>query len=152
MRVWRKIRGLLGVGATWGVLWGGIGAAIGFLIGIVRPEAWIMENPVVVWGIGMGLYGVVSGVGFGGLLSLREGSKTLRDLSLRRVALWGVLGSAAVPLLFLGMYDAGTTLADIVGSILVTGAMGGVFAPGSVAIARRAELGGAEEQTLLNAP
>jgi len=149
MKVWRRIRGLLGVGVTWGTLWGGIGAAIGFVIGVVRPEVWVFTNPVAEWAIGMGLYGLVSGVGFGSLLSLGEGRKTLRDLSLRRVALWGVLGSAAVPLLFLGMFDAGTTLADIIEAIFVTGVLGGTFAPGAVAIARRAELAGADEQKLL---
>ena len=67
------------------------------MIGIVRPEAWKFANPIFVWALGMGLYGLVSGFGFGGLLSLREGRKTILDLSLRRAAIWGVLGAAAVP-------------------------------------------------------
>ena len=143
MKRWAcKLRGLFGVGLTWGAAWAGIGAVVGFVIGIVRPDAWTVTNPIVEWAIGIGLYGLVSGIGFGSLLSVGEGRRTLRDLSLARVAAWGILGSAAVPLVFglLGTFEVGTTVADVVGAMVVTSALGGVFAPGSVAIARRAEL------------
>ena len=85
------------------------------------------------------------------LLTAGEGRKTLLDLSLKRVAIWGVLGGAVVPMLFgaAGMFEAGTTAVDILEAILVTGFLGGTFAPGSVAIARRAELKAAEEPQLL---
>ena len=145
----RKLRGLLGVGVTWGALWSAIGAGIGAVIGIVSPETWELANPILEWAIGMGLYGVVSGIGFGGILALREGRKTLLDLSLRRAAIWGVLGAAAVPLLFLGAFEAGTTVADVVGAIIVTGVLGGVFAPASIAVAQRAALSAGEEPELL---
>ena len=147
----RKIRGLMGVGITWGALWGVIGAGIGLTIGIISPGAWDWTNPILDWAFGIGVYGVVSGVGFATLLSLREGRKTIFDLSLRRVALWGVLGSAAVPLLFnaLGLLPPGSTLFEILGAVAVTGFMGGTFAPGSVAIARRAALKAGEEHPLL---
>jgi len=110
-----------------------------------------LTNRVVEWTIGMGLYGLVSGVGFGSLLSLREGRKTIFDLSLRRTAILGVLGSAAVPLLFgaLGTFQVGTTTAEVLGAILVTGVLGGTFAPAAIAIAQRAELRAVEERKLL---
>jgi hypothetical protein len=141
-KLFRKLRGLLGVGVTWGALWATIGAGIGLVLGIISPELWRYANPVLEWAVGMGLYGFVSGVGFGGLLSLGEGRKTILDLSLPRVALWGVLGSAVVPVLFgmAGAFEAGTTVIDILQAIAVTGVLGGTFAPGSVAIARRAAL------------
>ncbi len=148
-KVLRRLRGLLGVGATWGTLWGVIGAGIGFLLGIANPSLWTLENPVAVWGVGMAAYGFVSGLGFGTLLSLIEGRKVLRDLSLKRVALLGLLGSAAVPLLFMGFFEAGTTLADVVGAMGVTAMLGGTFAPGAVAIARRAELAAPDDGRLL---
>lgn len=147
----RKIRGLVGVGVTWGTLWGVIGAGIGLVIGIISPGAWDWGNPILDWAFGMGLYGAVSGVAFATLLSLGEGRKTIFDLSLRRVSIWGVLGSAAVPLLFnsMGAFAAGTTVVDILGAIAVTGLLGGTFAPVSVAIARRAALSAGEEHPLL---
>ena len=151
-KLFQKLRGLVGVGATWGTLWAGIGAGIGLVIGIVRPEVWEFANPIVDWAVGMGLYGLVSGIGFGALLTLREGRKTILDLSLRRVALWGVLGAAAVPLLFgaLGTFAAGTTVVDVLEAILVTASLGGMFAPVSVAIARKAELSAGEDRKALS--
>ena len=148
----RRLRGLLGVGMTWGVLWGAIGAGIGFVLGLLDPGTWSLANPVVDWALGMGAYGVISGVGFGALLSLGEGSKLLRELSLKRVAVWGVLGSAAVPLLFgaFGFFEAGTTLLDVLGAMGVTAALGGTFAPGAIAIARRAELTAGDDVGLLD--
>ncbi len=148
-RLMRRLRGLVGVGLTWGTLWGAIGAGIGFVLGRLDPLLWTLDNPVTLWGLGMAAYGFVSGVGFGTLLMLREGSKRLGELSLGRVALWGVLGSAAVPLLFLGFFQAGTTVVDILGAMGVTALLGGVFAPGAVAIARRAELASPDERDLL---
>ena len=134
-RLFRKLRGLLGVGLTWGTLWAGIGAGIGVVVGIVSPEAWRWGNPIIEWAFGIGMYGFVSGVGFGTLLSLRESSKKLLDISLRRAASWGVLGAAAVPFLFfaLGTFETGVTMAEILGAVLVTAGLGGVFAPASIA-------------------
>ncbi len=147
----RRLRGLLGVGVTWGILWGGIGAGIGLLVGAISPEVWMWTNPILEYGIGIGLYGFVSGIGFGTLLSLGEGRRTILDLSLGRVAAWGVLGAVAVPLFFgmMGAFAVGTSVVDILEAVLLTGVLGGTFAPGSVAIARRAELREAEACHLL---
>lgn len=152
--VLRKLRGLTGVGITWGAAWATIGAGVGYALGLASPEIWTWSNPVAEWALGIGLYGFVSGVGFGGLLSLRESAKTLGELSLSRIALWGALGAVAVPLLFgaLGTFGAGTTVADVVGAMLVTGGLGALSAPGSIAIARRAELEAAEEVAALPHP
>jgi len=152
--MFRRIRGLLGTGVTWGTLWAGIGAAVGAVIGFISPELWAVGNPVLDWAVGMGLYGLVSGIGFGTVLTLTEGRHTLRDLSLPRVAVWGVLGSAAVPVLFgaLGMFPMSTTAWDVIQAMLLTSVLGGTFAPGAVAIARRAELSAGEEPELLPPP
>lgn len=146
----RRLRGMLGVGITWGTLWGLIGGVVGLTIALLRPVPGLGEE-ILVWALGMGAYGVVSGMGFAALLSLGEGRKRLQELSLPKVALWGVLGSAAVPLLFgaLGFFDAGTSLLDVLGAIGLTATLGGTFATGAVAIARRAELTPAERRELL---
>ena len=151
MNLVRRIRGLFGVGVTWGGLWAVIGGVIGAVIGVVSPTAAIYGNPIIEWALGMGAYGVISGMGFGTILSLREGSRTLREISLKRVALWGVLGSAGVPLLFgaAGLFEVGTTVVDVLGAMLVTAGLGGVSAPTAVAMARRAELEAGDEYPLL---
>lgn len=150
----RKLRGLAGVGITWGVAWATIGAGVGYLLGLASPEIWTWSNPIAEWALGIGLYGFVSGVGFGGLLSLREGAKTIRELSMSRIAVWGALGAVAVPLLFgaLGTFGAGTTVADVVGAMLVTGGLGALSAPGSIAIARQAELEAGDDVASLPNP
>ena len=151
-RLVRRLRGLLGVGVTWGALWSVIGAGIGLVIGIVAPEVWDVSNPILRWTVGMGLYGLVSGVGFGSLLALRESRKTALDIPLGRAAIWGVAGAVAVPLLFgaVGTFEVGTTTAEVLGAILVTGALGGTFAPAAIAIAQRAELRAADDSKLLS--
>jgi hypothetical protein len=133
-------------------MWAGIGAEIGLIIGIVDPEAWRWTNPIFDWAYGIGVYGFVSGVSFGALLSLKEGRKRLFDLSLGRVALWGLLGSAAVPALLgmFGLLPSGTLVVEIVEAMIVTGFLGGIFAPGSIAIARSAQIKPGEEIGLLS--
>ena len=124
----RKLRGLLGVGLTWGVLWGLIGFAIGLVIGVVDPDSIDPGEEPARIGLLIGVVGFLSGCSFAFLLSLAEHSKGIRDLSLGRAALWGVLGAAA-PLLLSGMPD---------GMVVMACPLGAAFAVGSVAVARRA--------------
>ena len=136
----RKLRGLLGVGLGWGAAWAVIGAGIGVVLGLLSPDVW-QSGPILEWALGMGLYGLVSGAAFGKLIAFYERRRTLDDLTLGRMAAWGVAGSAAVPLVFwaLGMFEPGTTGRDIVEAMLLTSFLGGTFAAGSLALARRAE-------------
>lgn len=126
----RKLRGLIGVGLTWGILWAAITALIGLVIGVVDPDSIDPgETPLIAGGI-VGLQGFVAGVAFGILLSLAETRKTILDLSLIRVAIWGLLASAALPF-----------LTDMpIGMMWFVGSLGAASASASVAIARRAEL------------
>jgi hypothetical protein len=104
-----------------------IGLLLLAVFGVFRPqEIDPGEGPGKVLPI-LGLVGFLSGLGFAFLLSLAERRTGLHELSLMRVAFWGLLGSAAIPLL-LGR-DAGNGW--------VTGPMGAIFATASVAIARR---------------
>src|SRR4029450_5601058 len=126
----RRIRGALGLGVNWGVLWAAIGALTVALISVFRPgDIDVGEGPAKAAAI-FALVGFLSGLGFAGLLSGAERRRTLGDLSLGRVVLWGFLGAAAIPFLL------GTD-----GSMWpITGALGALFAAGSVASARRGAL------------
>ena len=125
----RKLRGALGIGLTWGVLWAAIGFLTGVIIGIVDPDSIDPGESPLIAGAIVGVVGFISGVGFSVLLSLTEARKSIRDLSPARAALWGMLGAAALPLLT-GMPNQ---------LALITCPLGAVFAGVSVAIARRGE-------------
>ena len=135
----RWLRGAVSIGLTWAALWVLIGLVLFTVIRIVHPEDIGPGE-----GLGkvlpiLGLVGLLSGLGFAGLFSLGERRRTLRQLSLGRVALWGLLGSAAIPLLM------GTD-----GSMgWLTGVLGATFAAGSVALARRG-LGDSKHRDLLD--
>lgn len=124
---------------TWGVLWAAIGLALGFIVGIVAPDQVDPgEGPGQVAAV-LGFVGFLSGVGFAGLVTLAERRRTIHELSLGRVALWGLLGSAAIPLLTGADASMG----------LITGSLGALFATASVRAARRGALPGTEPVELL---
>ena len=123
----RRMRGLLGVGLSWALLWAGVILAIGTLISVVDPgsidageEPWRMALTIVA------PIGFVSGLVFGSLLMRLEGKKTIRELSLWRVALWGAIGGGVLPAL--GLLDA--PLANTV-------PLGAIASTLTVALARR---------------
>lgn len=134
-RLVRALRGATVISIAWGIAWIFVGALIWLVIRVVSPEDIAPgEGPERALPI-LGLVGLLSGFGFAALLALAERRNRLETLSLSRVALWGLLGSAAIPLLM------GTD-----GSMgWVTGPMGAIFAAASVAIARRAK---AHDQTV----
>lgn len=142
MRVFlRRCRGALGFGVTWGVVWAAIFFALGTVIGFIDPDSIDPgEEPIRIARIGAFL-GFVSGAAFALLLSLGDGRKTIRRLSLIRVAIWGALGSALFPLL--------TTANNSM--LIMICPIGAALAAGSVAIAKRAELRASAELPKLSA-
>ena len=141
-RLLRKLRGAIGVGLTWGVLWALIAFALGVIIGVVDPDSIDPGEEPWIMGAIVGTTGFVCGLVFSAILAFAEDRKTIRDLSPWRAALWGMLGSAALPLLT-GMQDS---------VALNTVPLGALFASGSILIARRAALRDPEEQKLLAEP
>ena len=135
----RRLRGALSIGVIWGALWAVLGAVLAVMVGVVAPQQiGPGEGPARVALI-LGLVGFFSGLGFAGLLAAAERRRTLHELSLVRVALWGLLGGVAIPLLM------GTD-----GSMgWMTGPMGAALATASVAIARREVLRDATPPVLL---
>jgi hypothetical protein len=134
----RKLRGLVGIGATWGIAWAAIGALVGLVAAMLAPGSPSWGASIAEWAMGMGAYGFVSGVGFAGLLAYHERRSTIDDLSPSRAGVWGVLGAILVPTLFglLGFFDADTTAIDVLEAMALTAVLGGSFAAGSVALAR----------------
>jgi hypothetical protein len=124
----RRLRGLAGIGVTWGVLWAMIGVALVLVVRAFDPAA-AAEAPLTVGRV-LGFAGLVSGVAFGSLLAIAERRRNLRNLSAWRAGLWGALGAAAIPLL---------TAADD-NMLILTCPLGFLFATTSIVLARRAEL------------
>src|SRR5688500_8045430 len=95
----RRVRGGVVVAATWAVLW--------VAFGVLLWAAFRILDPADI-GPGEGLarvlpsfaaIGLLSGIGFAVLLTVAERRRALHELSLARVAFWGMLGSAAIPAL-----------------------------------------------------
>ena len=126
----RKLRGMLGMGITWGVGWGLVIFIIGSIIGIVDPDS--IDSGEEPWRLALlvGSVGFVSGSLFALIFSRAERRKSIKDLSISRATLWGALGGAALPLLT-SMNDA---------TLFNTIPLGAGFAAMTVAIARRAAL------------
>ncbi len=135
--LFRKLRGIVGVGLTWGLIWAALGALLGIVYGVLSPQDVDPgESPVDIARM-LGIAGFISGAGFALMLALLERGRTLRDVSRSRVALWGVVGGAIIPLL--------TSVDD--SQVFWTCPVGALLAAGTVAVARRAEhrhIGGAD--------
>ena len=122
----QRARCVIGVALTWGALWALIFASISVVAGIIEPEVIDEgEGPIRVGAIGAGI-GVVSGLAFCFALWVAERGRTFRDMALGRVALWGMLASAVVPL-STGRHD----------QVLVLCPIGALVAVGTIALARR---------------
>jgi hypothetical protein len=91
----RKLKAALGIGTIWGIAAGAVGTTLGGLSGI--PTGWFLSSALV-FGVGSGVAGLILGAGFGGLLSVMEGRRTLDELTPHRAALWGFVAGAALTL------------------------------------------------------
>ena len=93
----RRIRGLLGLGAFSGIVWGGIGVTLGTVVLLVDP-AVVDKGEGPLW---IAYYfaraGFVAGAGAALLLAVAERRRSLASLSTLRVALWGAVGGLALP-------------------------------------------------------
>lgn len=134
----RRLRGIIKTGLTWAVGWG---AGLGLLQIVVSLGA---GYPLTLLGsiVGGAMSGFIAGASFATILSITERHRTLEELSLKRVALWGSLGGAGLFLLVVPrMLGAGMPLGMLMsayfGPTLIAGLLGAGSAAGSVALARR---------------
>lgn len=136
MKGWmRRVRGALGIAATWGAVFAVVLGGLAVVAGIFDPDSIDPGETIGRFaGIGM-FFGAVSGLVFSTLLAVSENRKRLRRLSTGRAAMWGAVGTAAIPLL--------TGVADSM--VILVCPIGAALAATSVAIARRGELDAAPE-------
>lgn len=124
----RKLRGIAGMAALWSIGFVLFWFVLGTVIRLVDPPSIDSgEGPLGLAPLFAAL-GAIAGTVFGVVLSFGERKRTLADLKLSRVALWGAIGGAAMPLL----------LGKPLGNLAVFAPLGGLLASGSLLLARRA--------------
>ena len=135
-QVLRRIRGAIGMGATWAVAGGlaGMLISLGFVLRTgSRPDA---PFPIM-----LGVLGFVGGLLFAGVLRLFEGRRRFDEMSLPRFAAWGAAAGFALSATFFLAVSRGDfgflRYFLIVGPVVTVAAAG--CAAGSLALARRAQ-------------
>ena len=140
----RRLRGVLGIGAVWGVagaIAGGVGGVVAFLLGSMPLLPAVLEL-----GMGAAGVGIVLGSAFAGVLTLAEGRRTLEQLTPARAALWGSVAGAGLiaswGVLMIATFGSMVPLSQllpvIVSAVGSYGLLSGGLAAGTVALARRA--------------
>jgi hypothetical protein len=128
MKQLRDPRTLLGIGLVWGIVWAVLAMIAGTVIAVIDPaQIDPGEEPIVLAPI-IGLVGFICGLPFGAaLVSTAARGQRISDLPLMRVASWGILVAAVLPLV------TGKGIPEV----LVTVPVGAASAMVSVAIMRR---------------
>ena len=138
----RRLRGLLGIAATWGITFSVIMTTL--LVGRWAvgwfPRSAFGPRQVIIAAIEFFLMGGLAGTLFSLFFARGERRKTLETLSMGRVALWGFLGvgipSAALTVGAMLVYGRGFVIAPL--SIALAGAIGSGMSVATIALARRA--------------
>lgn len=120
----RRLRGAIGIATTWALLWALLGALLGTIDTLSRPTGG--ESPWYLAAV-LGRVGFLSGLVCAAIIAGLERHRRLSQLSLARVALWGAIGGATIPLL--------TAVPE--SQLLWTCPFGAVLAAGSLGMARR---------------
>jgi len=128
MRNWlRRIRGAIGMGFTWGVVWSAAGTVLRWALGINTD----LPFPLLVGGLGF-----IAGLTFSAVLVLTEGRRAFDQLSLPRFAGWGALGGLVLSAFFVRGAHLG--LGEVLAISTTFAVACAACASGSLALARRA--------------
>jgi hypothetical protein len=139
----RRLRGLLGIAATWGVAFAGVGviagslAALTYAVGAMPPQVGSREiSTAIIAGIARwAAVGALSGIVFSVTVMMAERRQTLATLSPRRFARWGGLAGAVGSIAVVGVFvvaflPAGFVAASggsLAGSLLLVPIVGGAL-------------------------
>lgn len=129
-KILRRLRGILGTGLVWATGWVGANALLCLVSGV--PLQYLLPLSVTAF-----FQGFVAGGAFATILSVAERKHTLKELSLRRVALWGGIGGMLIVLPAIpALLSMGLGVGRLFLPLVVDGLIGAGFASGSVALAR----------------
>ncbi|HKN68821.1 MAG TPA: hypothetical protein VJW73_21200 [Gemmatimonadaceae bacterium] len=124
----RRIRGALGIGVTWGVVWSAVGGIPRWVFG-VNTDAPV---PLI-----FGVLGFLAGVTFAGILALAERRRRFDEMSIPRFAGWGAAGGLLLSALFAA--PASLYWGDVLAVAPTFAIACAICASGSLALARRGE-------------
>ena len=133
MKKWpRRVRGMIGMGLIWAMVW--CGAGLIMLLGIFLVGAPGADVP---FPLGFGLLGFCAGVTFSGILGVIEGRRRFDQMSLPRFGVLGGVGGLLLAGVFVLVTDLGWGVLVVLGPVF--GLSGAGCATGSLALARMAE-------------
>lgn len=108
MREWlRRIRGALGMGLTWAVVWAIVGG--GVMETVVDPHRKILD----MWPQTLAIPGFLSGVVFAVVLWISEGRRRFDELSLPRFTALGAMGGLLLGALLVAAGLGRTAVPDL---------------------------------------
>ena len=124
----RRLRGTLGMGFTWAVVWAVSGLLIGVASIILPALPWrtffdVFDAPLPA----LAVPGFVAGVFFSAVLGIAGRRRRFSELSLPRFAAWGALGGLLLTLFPFALVVAGLASRD--GSTVGTGQILAVITP-----------------------
>lgn len=150
MHLLRKLRGIVVTSLVWGFGWAVLGGlALSGLESVWSslPASLDLSAPERAWGLFRagfrlaGMLGVVAGAVFATTVAFAERRRTFATLSGYRLATWGALGGAAIPLVAATMYLAGEGiwLRGIGPFIAVASSLGALSSWAMMRLARRGD-------------
>ena len=135
----KRLRGILGAGAIWGVDGGLVGSVLGLVLSLLIPGSEILGS-ILELGAGSAFVGLLSGIGFGTCVTLvaaRE--RDAMRLGPGRGALLGLLGSLTLPAVIISQIPAGPNFVNnFVGILLTYGIIGAVGGATFLSVGRSA--------------
>jgi len=144
MNITRRLRGLVGMATTWGMCFSALSSLFFLGVRLVGSLPIEMFGARIVFAIAARgfVVGALAGAVFSLVLAAAERRRTLSGLSAGRVALWGFLGTAAIPFVSVALSSPNAVLhlpiSIIVTGTLTYGAIGGAIAATILGVARRA--------------
>ena len=132
----RRIRGVIGMGLTWGAAWCAVGTLPRWVFGVNADAPF----PLI-----FGVLGFLAGVTFSGVLVLTEGRRRFDQMSLPRFAGWGAVGGLLLSAVF--ARAASLDWGDVLAVAPTFALASAVCATGSLALARRAVRGELPDST-----
>jgi hypothetical protein len=139
--IMRQIRAVSGIALTWGVAFSALGATA-FLTALALhalPSQLVGVERLVNVIVRAFVGGAVAGTVFATVFARAERNRTLAALSMRRVALWGFIGSGLPAAVALGLGAPRILPIGVMGAAFIAyGVIGGSLATLMVKIARGA--------------